>query len=50
MENEDKKPEKTVGEIGKRRELMADGQRYIIYYTFGEEETAHRQTKERDNV
>jgi hypothetical protein len=24
----------------KRREIMADGRRYIIYYTFGADETA----------
>ena len=39
MENEEKKAEKTVGEMHKRRETMADGRRYIIYYTFGDEET-----------
>jgi hypothetical protein len=27
-----------VGEMRKRREKMADGRRYIIYYTFGENE------------
>ena len=27
--------EKRVGEMHKRRETMADGKRYIIYYTFG---------------
>ena len=40
MENEEKEPEKTIGEMHKRRETMADGKRYIIYYTFGDEETA----------
>ncbi|CAN5705102.1 hypothetical protein BH24ACI1_BH24ACI1_05780 [soil metagenome] len=39
MENEKKQPEKAVGEMHKRRETMADGRRYIIYYTFGNEET-----------
>lgn len=29
-------PAASVGEMHKRRELMADGHRYIIYYTFGE--------------
>ncbi|MDQ6786375.1 MAG: hypothetical protein M3033_06095 [Acidobacteriota bacterium] len=38
MENEEKQPEKTVGEMCKRRETMPDGKRYIIYYTFGREE------------
>jgi hypothetical protein len=28
--------EKRVGEMHKRRETMADGKRYIIYYTFGD--------------
>ena len=27
----------TVGPLHKRRETMADGRRYIIYYTFGDE-------------
>ncbi len=36
MENEENKPEENVGEMHKRRELMADGRRYIIYYTFGD--------------
>ena len=26
-----------VGEMHPRRETMADGRRYIIYYTFGEQ-------------
>ncbi len=39
MENEEKQPEKTVGEMHKRRETMPDGKRYIIYYTFGDEKT-----------
>ena len=37
MRNESNEKTKTgVGEINKRRETMADGRRYIIYYTFGE--------------
>lgn len=39
MENEEKQLEKTIGEMHKRRETMADGKRYIIYYTFGDEES-----------
>ncbi len=35
--NEEKKAEKPVGEMNKRRETMPDGKRYIIYYTFGDE-------------
>lgn len=31
------KNEQDVYEMRKRRELMADGRRYIIYYTFGED-------------
>ena len=38
METE-QQPEKAIGEMHKRREVMADGRRYIIYYTFGDEET-----------
>lgn len=29
--------ETIVGEMHKRREKMADGRRYIIYYTFGDD-------------
>lgn len=50
MENEEQKPEEAGGEMHKRRELMADGRRYIIYYTFGEAEIAPRKTEARDNV
>jgi len=39
MENQEKPPEKAVGEMHKQRETMADGRRFIIYYTFGNEET-----------
>lgn len=35
MEDKGKNPDAaTVGEMHKRRETMADGKRYIIYYTF----------------
>ena len=27
-----------VGEMHARRELMEDGRRYIVYYTFGDDE------------
>ena len=43
MENERTKAETTepaVGAMHKRRETMADGRRYIIYYTFGDSENA----------
>ncbi|HLM59988.1 MAG TPA: hypothetical protein VK308_04240 [Pyrinomonadaceae bacterium] len=50
MENEEKKPEKTIGEMHKRREKMADGKRYIIYYTFGGEEPAPPQNEVNENV
>lgn len=40
--------EKTVGEIHKSREKMSDGERYIIFYTFGDE---NQETNEvRENV
>ncbi len=43
METEEKnQAEKPVGEMHKRREIMADGRRYIIYYTFGNEEAEPR--------
>ena len=51
MENEEKQPENKVGEMRKRRETMADGKRYIIYYTFGgEEENAGQNEEVRENV
>ncbi len=40
MKNEEKQTENKVGELRKRPETMADGRRYIIYYTFGDKETA----------
>lgn len=58
MENQETKHDESVGEMHKNRELMADGRRYIIYYTFGNnEETAKEmpedfnlKTEERENV
>ena len=38
MKDEEAKPETGVGEMHKRRDAMADERRYIIYYTFGEDE------------
>ena len=49
MENEEKQAEKTVGEMHKRRETMADGKRYIIYYTFSDEKN-EPQKEVKDNV
>ena len=37
METEEKSIETKVGAMHKRREKMADGERYIIFYTFGDE-------------
>ena len=42
IRNEDDSPQSlrrgdSVGEMHARREKMADGRRYIIYYTFGEQ-------------
>ena len=39
MENEEKQPVEKVGPMHKRRETMADGRRYIVFYTFGNEES-----------
>jgi len=50
MENEEKQPEKAVGEMHKRRETMPDGRRYIIYYTFGDEEKIPQQKEVSENV
>lgn len=46
MENEEKKADKAVGEMRKRRETMADGRRYILYYTFGDEDAISLQQDE----
>lgn len=37
MENEQKKSEASLGAMRKRRVTMADGRRYLIYYTFGDD-------------
>lgn len=37
MENEENQLEETVGEMRRQHEMMADGKRYIIFYTFGNE-------------
>ena len=34
MEKERTKREESIGQMRRRRETMADGRRYIIYYTF----------------
>jgi len=39
METEEKRTEETIGEMRKRREIMADGRRYIVYYKFENDET-----------
>lgn len=46
MENEEKQPDSPVGEMHKRRETMPDGRRYIIYYTFGGEDTEKNEVSE----
>ncbi|MEP7213301.1 MAG: hypothetical protein ABI791_09515 [Acidobacteriota bacterium] len=35
-----------VGEMHARREVMADGRRYIIYYTFGTDDNADNGSSE----
>lgn len=37
MKTEEKSTETKVGAMHKRREKMADGERCIIFYTFGDE-------------
>ena len=46
MENEEKQSENPVGEMHKRRETMADGKRYIIYYTFVDETASSEEVSE----
>ena len=50
MEDEEKQPEKVIGEMHKRRETMADAKRYIIYYTFGDEEKIPQRNEVKKNV
>jgi hypothetical protein len=50
MENKEQQPENKAGEMHKRTEPMADGRRYIIYYTFGDEEKIPQPTEVRENV
>lgn len=50
MENEEKQLEKPIGKMHKRRETMTDGRRYIIYYTFGDEEKIPQQNEVSKNV
>ncbi|MDQ3806287.1 MAG: hypothetical protein M3416_20970 [Acidobacteriota bacterium] len=45
MGGEDANGPESVGEMRKRRTLMADG-RYLIYFTFGDEDEAPRATDE----
>jgi hypothetical protein len=45
MEDKRKTLKPSVGEMRKRRETMADGKRYIIYYTFGDEENSETMTQ-----
>jgi len=45
MEDKGKTLKTSVGEMRKRRETMPDGKRYIIYYTFGDEEGAETLTQ-----
>ncbi len=37
MKTEEKQLREKVGEMHKQRQTMADGKRYIIFYTFGNE-------------
>jgi hypothetical protein len=51
MQNEKReKSQETVGEMQKRRELMEDGRRYIIYYTFEKASDDRRENEKRENV
>ena len=50
MKDEKTKLETCVGEIHKRREKMADGRRYIIYYTFEKTEEDSIKTTESEAI
>ncbi len=49
METEEYSIEKEVGAMHKRRETMADGERYIIFYTFGDEKI-EKEIEVKENV
>ena len=48
MQDNETKHETSVGEMRKNRETMADGRRYIIYYTFENTAEATAETKPGD--
>lgn len=48
MKDTDEKSEIIVGEMHKRRDVMADERRYIIYYTFGKDEQARPKTENKE--
>jgi hypothetical protein len=48
MNDKEGKLETSVGEMHKRRDAMADGRRYIIYYTFNESEKTRPQTENKE--
>ncbi len=48
MKDKEAKPETSVGEMHKRQDAMADGRRYIIYYTFGEAEKTPSKTESKE--
>ncbi len=50
MENEEKQSEENVGKMHNRREMMPDGKRYIIFYTFGDAEKAAETREPVSNV
>jgi hypothetical protein len=51
MENEESQVEQIeAGEMHKRRETMPDGKRYIIYYTFENEERSRSDNEVSENV
>mgnify|MGYP000442152908 CR=1 FL=1 len=49
MNSETEKLKTSVGEMHKRRETMADGKRYIIYYTFGNDRDSESDSEQTTN-
>lgn len=49
MNSETEKLKTSIGEMHKRRETMADGRRYIIYYTFGNSQSAELECEQTEN-
>ena len=48
MQEQKSKQTNTVGKMTERREFMADGQRYIIYYDFEKAKKSEKSEEKKD--